>query len=231
MTVLLLSPMLEVFPGGRAAGAVEPLVFTAFCSYLLCNPRLLFGIMDSRLAPATAVETTAGSQEQWGMTPLIQPETNLEASPTPNAEERTTQEPASPGPDPLLVKPLFSDTLLQEHMTRISAHVRDRQIFKTKGLTLIGLARELALPQHHLSYILKYGYQQQVNDFINLHRVNYIRERMTSEEEWKMMTLEAIALDAGFASRSTFFTVFKKHTGQTPAEFARELDEEEKLTS
>ena len=35
----------------------------------------------------------------------------------------------------------------------------------------------------------------------------------------KRLTILSLALDAGFASKSTFNVVFKKHTSQTPSDY------------
>lgn len=82
--------------------------------------------------------------------------------------------------------------------------------------------RDLALgcgvPPHYLSAVINREYGMSYNDFINQHRVQYIIRNRYSEK-WRDYTLEAIALEAGFNSRSTFNNAFKKVTGSTPSVF------------
>lgn len=120
-------------------------------------------------------------------------------------------------------KPPVDEYQLQEYANQIGETITKEALFKKKGLTLALLAQELSIPAHHLSYMLRHFYQQQFNDFINQYRVNYIKEMMCTEV-WIKMTLDAHATDAGFSSRSTFFAVFKKQTGLTPTEYARQLN-------
>lgn len=116
----------------------------------------------------------------------------------------------------------IDDDILHEYAERIGNTIQDRQLFKKKGLTLAILAQDLGIPAHHLSYMLRHFFKQQFNDFINRYRVAYIKDRM-QEKAWIKMTLEAHATEAGFSSRSTFFTAFKRLTGVTPSEYARVL--------
>jgi AraC-like DNA-binding protein len=120
-------------------------------------------------------------------------------------------------------KPPVDEYRLQDYANQIGDAITKEALFKKKGLTLAALAQELSIPAHHLSYMLRHFYQQQFNDFINQYRVNYIKEIMCTEV-WIKMTLDAHATDAGFSSRSTFFAVFKKQTGLTPTEYARQLN-------
>jgi AraC-like DNA-binding protein len=60
------------------------------------------------------------------------------------------------------------------------------------------------------------------NDVINLHRIKYIEEGLTTKK-WETLTLEAIAGKAGFNNRITFLTAFKKFTGITPTQYIKKL--------
>jgi AraC-like DNA-binding protein len=131
--------------------------------------------------------------------------------------------PVTPPPSAKTPKPPIDEYLLQEYARQIGDTIQKEGLFKRKGLTLAGLAEELSIPTHHLSYMLRHFYRQQFNDFINQYRVNYVKEIMRTEV-WMKMTLEAHATDAGFSSRSTFFAVFKKQAGLTPTEYARQSE-------
>jgi AraC-like DNA-binding protein len=53
---------------------------------------------------------------------------------------------------------------------------------------------------------------------VNGYRVREVQRRILAGEA-RAVTILSLALDAGFASKSTFNLVFKKHTGQTPSDF------------
>jgi len=57
------------------------------------------------------------------------------------------------------------------------------------------------------------------NDYVNSYRINAAKQLINKKDN---LTLEAIGLDCGFNSKSTFYTAFKKHTGITPAQFRKE---------
>ena len=57
-------------------------------------------------------------------------------------------------------------------------------------------------------------------DFVNGYRVRDVQRRIQSGEA-RTRKMLALALDAGFASKSTFNQAFKKHANQTPSEFGR----------
>ncbi|MCB0287465.1 MAG: AraC family transcriptional regulator, partial [Calditrichaeota bacterium] len=54
--------------------------------------------------------------------------------------------------------------------------------------------------------------------FVNNFRVKEVQARMLDQEN-SDYTLLAIAMDAGFSSKSSFNRIFKKHTGLTPSQF------------
>ena len=55
-------------------------------------------------------------------------------------------------------------------------------------------------------------------DFVNGYRVREVQRRIAAGEA-ERLTMLALAMDAGFASKSTFNMVFKKHTKQTPTHY------------
>ena len=105
---------------------------------------------------------------------------------------------------------------------QVEAFINEKQLFRKNGLTLSELASHLDVPNHKLSELFNNHYQLNFNTYINNLRIIYIKERLDSGV-WKQLTLEAIALDAGFASRNTFFVAFKKFTGKTPSTYLNEL--------
>lgn len=102
-------------------------------------------------------------------------------------------------------------------MTMDSAHP-----WKDSELTLADLATQIGTTPHKLSEVLNSCIGQTFHDFVNGYRVREVQRRI-AEGETARRTMFALALDAGFASKSTFNQAFRKHTNQTPSAFRESL--------
>jgi AraC-like DNA-binding protein len=85
-------------------------------------------------------------------------------------------------------------------------------------LTLADLAEKLGTTPHKLSEVLNAEIGETFYDFVNGYRVREVQRRIGAGEA-RTRRMLSVAMDAGFASKSTFNQVFKKHTGQTPSDF------------
>lgn len=94
--------------------------------------------------------------------------------------------------------------------------------WRNSDLTLADLAQQLSTTPHKLSEVLNSQLEQSFYDFVNGYRVRYVQRRIEDEDARNLKIL-ALALDAGFASKSTFNDVFKKHTGRTPSDYRRSI--------
>lgn len=92
--------------------------------------------------------------------------------------------------------------------------------FKSKRLSINDVAVETRIPAKKLSGIINSHYHQRFTDWINTYRVNHVIG-MLQTDIWTRFTLEGIATEAGFASRSAFFASFKKITGRTATEYLK----------
>ena len=94
----------------------------------------------------------------------------------------------------------------------------DERPWKDSELTLADLAERLQTTPHKLSEVLNIGIGETFYDFVNGYRVREVQRRIAAGEA-RALKILSLALDAGFASKSTFNQVFKKHTSQTPSDF------------
>lgn len=94
---------------------------------------------------------------------------------------------------------------------------RDRP-WQDSELTLSDLAGRLNTTPHKLSEVLNSQIGQTFYDFVNGYRVREVQRRIAAGEAQRVKML-TLALDAGFASKSTFNLVFKKFTSQTPSDY------------
>ncbi len=106
---------------------------------------------------------------------------------------------------------------------RLLALMEADQPWRESELTLSDLAARLSTTPHKLSEVLNAHLDQTFYDFVNGYRVRAVQQRLA--EGGKAPKLLVLALDAGFASKSTFNDVFKKHTGQTPSAYRSVLRE------
>ncbi len=97
--------------------------------------------------------------------------------------------------------------------------------YRRCDLTLTDLAARLSTTPHKLSEVLNSQLDQSFYDFVNGYRVREVQQRM-ADARTQNLTILSLALDAGFASKSTFNSVFKKQTGQTPSEYRFSLASE-----
>lgn len=128
----------------------------------------------------------------------------------------------------LRIKKQFCATAAQQHHTeqqciRINDYIWQKALYANKNISLTSLAKALDMPPHSLSLLINHHYHQNFTDYINTLRINRIQQQITLAGSLKNYTIEAMASDVGFASRSAFYNAFKKVTGTTPLQYVQSL--------
>jgi AraC-like DNA-binding protein len=85
-----------------------------------------------------------------------------------------------------------------------------------KKLTLHQLASHFKIKPHELSYLLNEYFSENFNSFINRYRINYVLKHFADQVNTGQYSMEGVGRHAGFSSKSTFFTEFKKRVGASP---------------
>jgi AraC-like DNA-binding protein len=101
---------------------------------------------------------------------------------------------------------------------RLLELMNDKQFYLEGELTAHQLALQLDLSPNHLSQVINQLEGKSFFDFINGYRVEEVKRKM-ADSRYRNFTLLAIALESGFNSKTSFNTVFKKITGQTPSQY------------
>lgn len=91
-------------------------------------------------------------------------------------------------------------------------------------LGLPELAARLDVSPHAVSQVLNAEIGERFNAFVNRYRVE-AAQHMLCDPDCSHLSVSAIALEAGFGSRSTFYSAFRAHAGCTPTEYARARSE------
>jgi AraC-like DNA-binding protein len=108
----------------------------------------------------------------------------------------------------------------KDEIARVKTFVLHQKPYLDPELKLDKLAASLHLHPKTLSHLLNKGLQASFYDYINHHRVEAVKEKL-SDPNYDKYTLLGIALEAGFNSKSTFNHIFKKFTHQTPLEYKK----------
>lgn len=103
-------------------------------------------------------------------------------------------------------------------MERIVDFFKTEKPYLNKDLNINQVSVALAIPSRELSFIINNHFGQRFNDFLNKYRIEYITKKI-NKEYLSNYTIEGIASEAGFASKSTFNLAFKKYHQCTPTEY------------
>ncbi|MEI6882868.1 MAG: helix-turn-helix domain-containing protein [Bacteroidota bacterium] len=101
---------------------------------------------------------------------------------------------------------------------KLESLMKNERVFTQSDLTIDHLAERLNTNSKYISQIINEFYHQNYYHYINSYRINEAKSLMTDPANDKYSIL-GISNIAGFASKSTFNTAFKKFTGMTPSEF------------
>ena len=85
-------------------------------------------------------------------------------------------------------------------------------------LTIQDLSKQMNITRHHLTEILNNDLGKNFFNFINEYRVEEVKKRLL-DERFEHLTIVAIAFDSGFNSKSTFNSIFKQQTENTPSKW------------
>ncbi len=110
----------------------------------------------------------------------------------------------------------------EEYLTRLLTIMDEEKPFLDGDMTIHDLSQKTGIPRHHITEVLNEKYGRNFFTFVNEYRVREVISRI-NDPKYQHYTILAIAFDAGFNSKSTFNTIFKTYTGNTPSEYRNEL--------
>lgn len=114
----------------------------------------------------------------------------------------------------------------EELLSKLLLYMESARPYLNSKITLRHIADELGVSTNHLSQVINDKLNKNFFSFINDYRVNEFKEKV-GRGEHDNYTLIGVALDCGFSSKSSFYTVFKKITGVTPADYIKRAEIEE----
>jgi len=106
----------------------------------------------------------------------------------------------------------------KQYLDSLLKLMREKEPFRNSELTLHQLADTLSVSPHNLSEVLNTQLNQNFFDFINNYRIEQVKKDLIDPKKQNLKIL-SIAFDAGFNSKTSFNTIFKKYIDLTPSQF------------
>jgi YesN/AraC family two-component response regulator len=113
---------------------------------------------------------------------------------------------------------------IDDIVNNITNLMEAQRLYAETELTLKQLADKLQVPSYQVSQAINEGMKKNFYDLINGYRVEEAK-RLLLDPKNENYTILSVGFEAGFNSKTTFNTVFKKFTGVAPTEF-RNKDKE-----
>lgn len=104
----------------------------------------------------------------------------------------------------------------------LKQYMTEAKPFLNPSLTIQEVSKDIKIPVRELSVLINHNLEQHFYDFVNNYRIAYAMDLLKDASQNKVTVLE-ILYAAGFNSKSSFNTAFKKHTGQTPTAYRKSL--------
>jgi len=114
----------------------------------------------------------------------------------------------------------ISDERMEGALAELTEMMEVEKVYLDPDLTLQKLAKQLRIHYNHLSRIINERFGVSFKNYINRYRVDEAKRRLSDPAE-KDRNITDIMLDAGFYSKSTFNTAFRKFTGTSPSTFRK----------
>lgn len=106
--------------------------------------------------------------------------------------------------------------LAQQYHIRLLEKMSTDKPYLDEKLTLSKLAAMLDISSNHLSQVINQYENVNFHDFVNKYRVDEFKAQAKKNPHFNIL---ALALESGFNSKSSFNSIFKKQTGQTPTQY------------
>jgi AraC-like DNA-binding protein len=114
----------------------------------------------------------------------------------------------------------ISDERMEKAVAELRELIEEERVYLDPDLTLQKLAKRLHIHYNQLSRIINERFGVSFKNYINRLRVEEAKRRLADPAE-RDRNVTDIMLDAGFYSKSTFNTAFRKFTGMSPSEYRK----------
>ena len=102
-----------------------------------------------------------------------------------------------------------------KEVKKLEKYFQTQKTYLQPNLSISQVAVETQIPNRDLSYIINNYYQKRFNDYLNEMRLQHFLLQIDANT-LDNLTIEAIAFDSGFSSKTSFYRAFNRFYGCTP---------------
>lgn len=106
----------------------------------------------------------------------------------------------------------------EELFKKFQTLVLEEELYLNPRLSLEFISSKLDISSNYLSQIVNNHSNYSFADYINTQRIS-LAKQLLLDPEFKRYTIQSIALETGFNSKSSFYNAFKKITNLTPTQY------------
>lgn len=106
---------------------------------------------------------------------------------------------------------------------KLTEKIKEDKLFLQKDVTIRSLSRQLKINEKEFSKLIKIHTQKNFYHYINQFRLDEFKELLKTEKA-DQLSLLGLSEEAGFYSKSTFYSVFKTCENMTPKQFKDQLN-------
>lgn len=114
----------------------------------------------------------------------------------------------------------IDNTTVKVLVEKLHMFMCEQKLYKNPNLKSSDIAKALHISTHQFSQLLNDNLGKSFPAFVNEYRIEEAKLIIRSNTKY---TLDAIGNESGFNSKSTFYTVFKKLVGMTPAKYKEQF--------
>lgn len=105
-------------------------------------------------------------------------------------------------------------------INKLEKLMQEEELYKNALLKLELVAKKMKITENQLSQLLNDNIGKSYAAYINDYRIQAAKEILKSNPT---KTIESVAYAVGYNAKASFFTIFKKQTGMTPAVFKKQF--------
>jgi AraC-like DNA-binding protein len=115
----------------------------------------------------------------------------------------------------------LSEATKHKIQKKIIAYFETEKAYLNPELSMGLLSSVLKIPKYQITEVLNTEIGKNFFQFVNMYRVEAVKALLADPNN--KYSIEAIGYDAGFYSKSSFYTVFKNITGETPISYRKSV--------